>query len=163
RALHERIKTSGLSYEQPRFTFTPHLTLSFYPELNRQRLAELLAFRIDEPLPIAAIQVYRASDLTRTERVLDLPLTGPLGCRWPPGFAAGAGRGLDGSGDGGAQPVGGGVRAVAGGHGARAPRGPVDVRARRLRPRLRWHTDHGWHRGHVHRVAGGARPHGARR
>lgn len=31
RALHERIKTSGLSFEPARFTFTPHLTLSFYP------------------------------------------------------------------------------------------------------------------------------------
>src|SRR5690348_4101109 len=28
RALHERIKRSGLSYERPRFTFTPHVTLS---------------------------------------------------------------------------------------------------------------------------------------
>ena len=29
RELHERIKSSGLSYEPPRFTFTPHCTLSF--------------------------------------------------------------------------------------------------------------------------------------
>jgi len=28
RALHERIKSSGLSYEAARFTFTPHLTLA---------------------------------------------------------------------------------------------------------------------------------------
>ncbi len=74
RALHERIKQSGLPYEPPRFTFTPHLTLSFYPELPRQRLRELLRFRVPEPIMIDAIQAYRAVDLMRTFRVLDLPL-----------------------------------------------------------------------------------------
>src|SRR5438094_2529708 len=34
RALHEGIKSSGLAYDPPRFTFTPHCTLSFYPELS---------------------------------------------------------------------------------------------------------------------------------
>ena len=77
RALHERIKLSGLSFEQPRFTFTPHLTLSFYPELDRQRLRELLRFRLTEPLLIDSIQAYRATDLTRTTRVLDLRLGAP--------------------------------------------------------------------------------------
>ncbi len=76
RALHERIKQSGLPYEPPRFTFTPHLTLSFYPELTRQRLRELLRFRVPEPVVIDAIHAYRAVDLTRTTRVLDLPLGG---------------------------------------------------------------------------------------
>lgn len=76
RALHERIMRSGLSYEQPRFTFTPHLTLSFYPELSRERLRQLLRIRIAEPVTLDAIQAYRAIDLTRTKKVLDLPLTG---------------------------------------------------------------------------------------
>lgn len=74
RALHERIKDSGLAFEQPRFTFTPHLTLSFYPELGRDRLRELLRCRITEPVVIDSIQAYRSIDLTRTTRVLDLPL-----------------------------------------------------------------------------------------
>jgi 2'-5' RNA ligase len=78
RALHERIKASGLSYEQPRFTFTPHCTLSFYPELPRERLRELLRTRFDEPVTIDSIQAYRAIDLTRTQKVLDLPLTAVL-------------------------------------------------------------------------------------
>ena len=77
RALHERIKSSGLSYEPPRFTFTPHCTLSFYPELDRERLRELLRVRFDEPVVIDSMQAYRAVDLTRTRKVLDLPLTGP--------------------------------------------------------------------------------------
>ncbi|HVX38108.1 MAG TPA: 2'-5' RNA ligase family protein [Gemmatimonadaceae bacterium] len=76
RALHERIKLSGLSYEQPRFTFTPHLTLSFYPELSRDRVRGLLRERIDEPIRIDAIQAYRAVDLTRTKKIFDMPLTG---------------------------------------------------------------------------------------
>jgi 2'-5' RNA ligase len=76
RALHERIKASGLSYEQPRFTFTPHCTLSFYPELAPARLRELLRVRFSEPIVIDSIQAYRAIDLTRTQKVLDLPLGG---------------------------------------------------------------------------------------
>jgi 2'-5' RNA ligase len=78
RALHEQIKASGLPYEQPRFTFTPHLTLSFYPELARERLRELLSFRVTEPVVIDSMQAYRAIDLTRTSRVLDLRLSGGL-------------------------------------------------------------------------------------
>ena len=76
RALHERIKSSGLSYEPPRFTFTPHCTLSFYPELARERLRELLRTRFDAPVAIDSIQAYRTVTLTRTRKVLDLPLTG---------------------------------------------------------------------------------------
>jgi 2'-5' RNA ligase len=76
RALHERIKSSGLTFEQPRFTFTPHVTLSFYPELERERLRELLRVRFTEPVRIDSIQAYRSIDLTKTEKVLDLPLTG---------------------------------------------------------------------------------------
>ena len=74
RALHERIKSSGLAYEPPRFTFTPHCTLSFYPELDREKLRELLRLRFDEPVLIDSIQAYRTVTLTRTRKVLDLPL-----------------------------------------------------------------------------------------
>jgi 2'-5' RNA ligase len=76
RALHERIKASGMTYEPPRFTFTPHCTLSFYPELPRERLRELLRVRFDEPVVIDSIQAYRAVTLTRTNKVLDLALSG---------------------------------------------------------------------------------------
>jgi hypothetical protein len=67
---------SGLTYEVPRFTFTPHCTLSFYPELSRDDLRELLRVRIDEQVPIDSIQAYRAVTLTRTRKVVDLSLTG---------------------------------------------------------------------------------------
>ena len=76
RALHERIKTSGLEFEPPRFTFTPHLTLSFYPELPRERLRELLRIRVEDAVTLDAVQAYRATPTGSSARVLDLPLTG---------------------------------------------------------------------------------------
>jgi 2'-5' RNA ligase len=78
RALHELIKSSGLSFEQPRFTFTPHVTLSYYPELGRERLRELLRVRINELVRVDSIQAYRSIDLTRTQKVLELSLIGAL-------------------------------------------------------------------------------------
>jgi 2'-5' RNA ligase len=76
RALHERIKTSGIPFARPRFAFTPHCTLSFYPELSRARLAELLAIRIDEPVLIDRIAAFKAVTLTKAQSILELPLTG---------------------------------------------------------------------------------------
>lgn len=76
RALHERIKTSGIPAEPPRFAFTPHCTLSFYPELSREKLRDLLSIRIDEPVTIDRIAAFKAVTLTRAENVLELPLTG---------------------------------------------------------------------------------------
>lgn len=81
RALHERIKTSGLPYEPPRFAFTPHLTLSFYPELSRERRRELLAVRIPDPVIIDRIQVHRTVTLTRSELEFELALGGGSGER----------------------------------------------------------------------------------
>jgi hypothetical protein len=48
--------------------------LSFYPELSREALRELTRFRVKEPITIDRIQAYRALDLTRSIRVVDLPL-----------------------------------------------------------------------------------------
>jgi 2'-5' RNA ligase len=74
RALHERIKGSGLRFEPARFTFTPHCTLSFYPELPRERLRELLRVRFDEPVMVESIQAYRAEGGQRPEKIVDLRL-----------------------------------------------------------------------------------------
>lgn len=76
RALHDRIKASGLPSEPPRFAFTPHCTLSFYPELSREKLRKILAIRIDEPVVIDRIAAYKAVTLTRAENVLELRLAG---------------------------------------------------------------------------------------
>ena len=74
--MHERIKTSGLSFAKPRFAFTPHCTLSLYPELSRAKLAELLSIRIDEPVLIDRLAAFKAVTVTRVENILELPLTG---------------------------------------------------------------------------------------
>ncbi|MEO7965064.1 MAG: 2'-5' RNA ligase family protein [Gemmatimonadaceae bacterium] len=69
RELHERIVSSGLSFQAARFSFTPHVTLSFFRTLTNEQRRELLAVReegefvldhircslTDEPLPPRAI------------------------------------------------------------------------------------------------------------
>jgi 2'-5' RNA ligase len=77
RALHDRIKRSGLPFEQPRFTFTPHVTLSFYPELSRDRLRDALGVRIDDEVPVDRFSVFRTETLTRTQKLFDVELRGP--------------------------------------------------------------------------------------
>lgn len=67
RALHERLKLSGLAHAAPRFAFTPHVTLSFYPEHTTARLRELLTFRPAGPARFETIEVYRSFQ-NRTSR-----------------------------------------------------------------------------------------------
>jgi 2'-5' RNA ligase len=62
RALHDRLGQSGLRFEQAKFTFTPHCTLSFYPELTRERAAELLAIRMDEEIVIDRLEAWRTRE-----------------------------------------------------------------------------------------------------
>ena len=80
RALHERlaegIRAAKIVTERPRFTFTPHCTLSFYRELPPALLRELLAMRFEEPITVDAVQVYRATGPAGTQRLFSLPLTG---------------------------------------------------------------------------------------
>ncbi|HET7630874.1 MAG TPA: 2'-5' RNA ligase family protein [Gemmatimonadaceae bacterium] len=76
RELHDRIGATGLLRERARFTFTPHVTLSFFPEPTPDNLRRMLALRIEEPVVLTRIQVHETLDLTRTRMVLELPLTG---------------------------------------------------------------------------------------
>lgn len=80
RALHEqiaaRIRTAGIATERPRFTFTPHCTLSLYRELPTTELRELLTVRIDDPVPVEAVQAYRATGPVGTDQLFSLPLRG---------------------------------------------------------------------------------------
>lgn len=76
RALHERIKKSGLTFEQERFTFTPHVTLSFFRELNSAAIEKLLAIRVDEPVLIDHFSVHRTVSITDSKLLLDFPLQG---------------------------------------------------------------------------------------
>jgi len=79
RALHERIMNSGLRYEQPRFTFTPHVTLNFFRELSFADERELLRVRIDEPIVIDHISAHRTVDITNTTKLFELLLEGRAG------------------------------------------------------------------------------------
>lgn len=76
RELHERIKRSGLSYEQPRFTFTPHVTLSFFRELTPRDAKRVLALRFDDPVVIDRISAHKTVNLINSEKLLELPLQG---------------------------------------------------------------------------------------
>ena len=62
RELHDRLGKSGLKFEQPKFTVTPHCTLSFYPELTRERAAELLSIRVDEEILIDRLEAWRTRE-----------------------------------------------------------------------------------------------------
>ena len=78
RALHERIKASGLRYDRPRFSFTPHVTLSFYPEHSPDRLRELLATATPDPADIESIQVYHTRQDKASKKLFELPLAGEM-------------------------------------------------------------------------------------
>jgi 2'-5' RNA ligase len=62
RALHERIKTSGLRAARPRFYFTPHVTLNLYRELPSDLLASLLAERFDESFTLDLLEAHLTRD-----------------------------------------------------------------------------------------------------
>ena len=76
RALHERIKTSGLRFAQPRFSFSPHVTISFYPTLTPARARELLGRRLPHPAEIRTLTAYRHRDPQPPLKLLELALTG---------------------------------------------------------------------------------------
>jgi 2'-5' RNA ligase len=76
RVLHERIRTSGLRVEAPRFPFSPHVTLSFYRELVPERERRLLAVRMPDPVTFDRLQVYVTDASGMAKRALDLPLAG---------------------------------------------------------------------------------------
>lgn len=76
RALHERLRSAGLPYAIARYPFTPHCTLSFYPQLTADTLRVLLAVRVEEPFLIDRLRVYHTRAPQAPVHLLDLPLTG---------------------------------------------------------------------------------------
>jgi len=76
RALHERIKTSGLRFRAPRFSFSPHVTISFYPTLTPARARELLALRLAEPAELRTLAAYRHRDPLPPVKLVEVALTG---------------------------------------------------------------------------------------
>lgn len=78
RALHERIRRSGLRFERERFTFTPHVTLNFFRELSPADVEAVLAIRVTVPVRVDHMSVHRTTSITNARKLLDLPLTGTL-------------------------------------------------------------------------------------
>jgi 2'-5' RNA ligase len=76
RTLHERIATSGLTFEQARFSFSPHCTLSFFPTLTPAMQRKLLSVRVHDPVVIDRLQVYLTLDPQPARKVVELELRG---------------------------------------------------------------------------------------
>jgi 2'-5' RNA ligase len=76
RTLHERIARSGLPFERPRFAFTPHSTLSFYPTHPADVVRRILAQRVTDAAVIDRIAVYHTRDPQPAMLLVELPLRG---------------------------------------------------------------------------------------
>lgn len=74
RALHERIKTSGLPLGPSRHAFTPHVTLSLYRTPDRDEIRELLALRVQEPVVVDHIVVSLTEEPYPPRPLFELPL-----------------------------------------------------------------------------------------
>ena len=79
RELHDRIARSGLKFARARFTFTPHVTLSFYPTLTRERERELLSLRVDAPARFTSLVVSATDDPMPPQPLFELPFGSPDG------------------------------------------------------------------------------------
>ncbi|MDB6146806.1 MAG: hypothetical protein JWO45_470 [Spartobacteria bacterium] len=78
RVFHDRVASSGLPFQQARFTFSPHCTLSLYPTLSRETARELLAFRVNAPVVIDRVTLYQTLDPQPSKKLLELTLSGGL-------------------------------------------------------------------------------------
>ena len=82
RELHDRIATSGLSFQPARFAFTPHVTLSFFRTLTPAQRRELLAVRLEEPLVVDHLRCSLTDEPLPPRGLFELRLTGtPAGAR----------------------------------------------------------------------------------
>jgi hypothetical protein len=76
RALHERLAASGLTFGPVRFTFTPHVTISFYPTLTRDSARTLLALRVAEQGVMSRLLLSATADPFPPTILADVPLEG---------------------------------------------------------------------------------------
>ena len=76
RELHDAIGRSGLRFLGVRHMFTPHASLSLYPELPPERMRALLAERVEGEVTLDAIQLYRSMDPMKPRLLMELGLSG---------------------------------------------------------------------------------------
>jgi 2'-5' RNA ligase len=74
RTLHERIVTSGLRFMPTRFAFAPHATISYYPDVTRERERALLQLRLTAPVHITTLELSLTNDPQPPDVLLSLPL-----------------------------------------------------------------------------------------
>lgn len=76
RGLHEKLKTSGLSFASARYPFTPHCTLSFYPTITRESLREMLTVREVGEWTLDTLRVYHTRNPQPPKLLFDAILGG---------------------------------------------------------------------------------------
>lgn len=74
RELHERIAGSGLRFARAKFSFTPHVTLSFYRTLEPATVKQLLSLRLDVPIRITHLTCSLTNEPMPPRTLLALPL-----------------------------------------------------------------------------------------
>lgn len=75
RTLHERIRSCGLPFERPRFPFSPHVTLSFYPRLTPEMERRLMQVRLEDAVRLATIKFWETIEPQAPRLLLELDLT----------------------------------------------------------------------------------------
>ena len=76
RALHDRVRRSGLSFARSRHAFTPHVTLSHYRTPTDAEARELLSVRIDDPFVVDHLVVSLTEEPNKPRKLFVLELTG---------------------------------------------------------------------------------------
>lgn len=74
RELHDRVARSGLPFGRAKFTFTPHVTLSYFTTLTSEQMERLLSMRVEEPLLVDHLQCSLAREPERPVVVCELAL-----------------------------------------------------------------------------------------
>ena len=74
RELHDRVARSGLPFQPAKFTFTPHVTLSYFATLTSDRINSLLRERVDEPMIVDHLMMSLARDPDPPVVIGEVPL-----------------------------------------------------------------------------------------
>lgn len=74
RTLHEQLKRAGLRSHQARYPFTPHVTLTMFPPLAREREQRLLTVRVAQPVVVDRLRVLLTRPPQPAKLLLELPL-----------------------------------------------------------------------------------------
>jgi 2'-5' RNA ligase len=74
RVLHDRVAQSGLPFQPAKFTFTPHVTLSYFATLTSEQVSRLLRERVEQPMVVDHLMLSLARDPDPPLVIGELPL-----------------------------------------------------------------------------------------